>query len=103
MEKSQKTGLWWVDIIHDMWIRMAAEGGAWRWEEEMGVEEWTLRFYKSDGSSQNKEQRLSNVSGERQLIHVSVRSSDGRRMQRGEVDTGSRRPRLRVEGLTDID
>lgn len=74
MEKSQKTGLWWVDIIHDMWIRMAAEGGAWRWEEEMGVEEWTLRFYKSDGSSQNKEQRLSNVSGVREATDTCERA-----------------------------
>lgn len=74
MEKSQKTGLWWVDIIHDMWIRTAAEGGAWRWEEEMGVEEWTLRFYKSDGSSQNKEQRLSNVSGVREATDTRERA-----------------------------
>lgn len=74
MEKSQKTRLWWVDIIHDMWIRMAAEGGAWRWEEEMGVEEWTLRFYKSDGSSQSKEQRLSNVSGVREATDTCERA-----------------------------
>lgn len=74
MEKSQKTGLWWVDIIHDMWIRMAAEGGAWRWEEEMGVEEWTLRFYKSDGSSRNKKQRLSNVSGVREATDTCERA-----------------------------
>lgn len=74
MEKSQKTGLWWVDIIHDMWIRKAAEGGAWRWEEEMGVEEWTLRFYKSDGSSQSKEQRLSNVSGVREATDTRERA-----------------------------
>lgn len=43
-------------------------------EEEMGVEEWTLRFYKSDGSSQNKEQRLSNVSGVREATDTRERA-----------------------------
>lgn len=42
MEKAEKTQLWGVDSLHNVWVGEAAEGGAWKWEEEMGAEELIL-------------------------------------------------------------